>query len=551
MKKIIFTALTLISFGVFAQGEKEIDSEIKAVTVYLNGAEINRTFSTSIASGINDLKLTNLSPFIEPNSIQVTANNKNVTIVSVNHEINYLDRNELNKSPSVLKINDSIKELEFKLEIRQSYERVYTEEKSLLLTNKNIGGANTGVDIEDLMDAADFYRERLSNIETKLLDIRRSKQEIRESINRLNRQRNSYFNNVKNTGEIIVNLTSSARTNARIEVSYIVNNAGWVPFYDIRSKNLDEPIDFTYKGKVFQKTGNDWDNVKVKLSTGNPSVNNTQPTFSRWYLQSYDNTQNYPRKSKKRSKVSYAYKTVSDFDLNAVSEESEAPVMPGRSYDKEESKSTADYTTVTQSTVNTTFDIALPYSIKSNGKPNLIEIQNYELPVSYQYFSLPKQDDDAFLLANIIGWGDYSLLSGDANIYFENTFVGESYIDTEVTDDTLKVSMGRDKSIIIKREKIKDFCKTKTLGGNKKTTRGYELTVRNNKAQTIEIELVEQIPLTKRKDIEVSLLESSNAKYDETTGKLTWNISIAGNSSKTVNYKFEIKHPKNRTISNL
>ncbi len=549
MNKLIITALTLISFGAFAQGEKEIDSDIKEVTVYLNGAEINRTFSTSVQSGTNDLKLTNLSPFIDPNSIQVTANNKNITIVSVNHEINYLDRNKLNKSPRVKEINDSIKDLEFKLSIRQSYERVYNEEKSLLLANKNIGGANTGVDIEDLMDAADFYRERLSNIETKLLDIKRNKQEIRESINRLNRQRNLYFNNVKNTGEIIVSLTSSARTNARLEVSYIVNNAGWVPFYDIRSKSLDEPIDFTYKGKVFQKTGNDWDNVKVKLSTGNPSINNTQPTFASWYLQSYDNSYTPVKRRKNYSKSNFSTRSNAPSYNNNEEVLAEAP-METDAY-KEESKSTADYTTVTQSTVNTIFDIALPYSIKSNGKPNLIEIQNYELPVSYQYFALPKQDNDAFLLANIVGWGDYNLLSGDANVYFENTFVGESYIETDVTDDTLDISMGRDKSIIINREKIKDFCQTKTFGGNKKTTRGYELSVRNNKSQAIDIEIIEQIPLSNRKDIEVALLESDNAKYDVKTGKLTWKVSIAANSTKKINYKFEIKYPKDRIISNL
>ena len=545
-KILIFTS-TFFALTAFSQEVKEIDSEIKEVTVFLNGAEVSRLANLTIQKGTNEIKLTDLSPFIQPNSIQVKANNKAITIVSVNHEINYLDRASLGKSPRVITINDSIEKLQFNLSLRQSYERVYNEEKSLLLSNKKIGGANTGVDIEDLMDAADFYRERLINIEIKLLEIKRNKKDLNASIARLKKQRSLYYNTVKNTGEIFISLTSSLRANSKIEVTYIVNNAGWIPFYDIRSNSLEEPIDLTYKGKVYQKTGNDWNNVKVNLSTGNPTTDNTQPQFSKWHLQYYNN---YARRDK--NKKSRAYAPVMSKSNNESSYEivEEDEISSDFGF-KEKSESIADFTTVTQSTVNTTFDISLPYTIKSNGKSNLIEIQKYELPVSYQYYAIPKKDNDAFLLSNIVGWGDYNLLAGNANIYFENTFVGESYLETAITDDTLSISMGRDKSIIIQREKIKDFCKNSSLGGNKKSTRGYEIKVRNNKSQAIEIELIDQIPLSNQKEIEVTLLENGKATYDEKTGKLTWKLKIPANSTSEVSFKFSVKYPKDKTINNL
>lgn len=551
-KILIFTTfLTVLT--TFAQEAKEIDSEIKEVTVFLNGAEINRLANLTIQKGTNEIKLADLSPFIQPNSIQVKANNKAITIVSVNHEVNYLDRTNVGKSPKVVAINDSIEKLQFNLSLRQSYERVYKEEKSLLLSNKKMGGANTGVDIEDLMDAADFYRERLVNIEIKLLEIQRNKKDLNASISRLKKQRNLYYNTVKNTGEIFINLTSSLRANSKIEVTYVVNNAGWVPFYDIRSNNLEEPIDLTYKGKVYQKTGNDWENVKVRLSTGNPTTDNTQPQFSKWYLQYYSNYNKSDNRYGGRRKKSMAYAPQSKVSRDdgasyEVVEEDEVSMDEGFI---EKSESIADFTSVTQSTVNTTFDIALPYTIKSTGKSNLIEIQKYELPVSYQYYALPKKDNDAFLLSNIVGWGDYNLLAGNANVYFENTFVGESYLETAITNDTLNVSMGRDKSIIIEREKIKDFCKNSSLGGNKKSTRGYEIKVRNNKSQAIEIELIDQIPLSSQKEIEVTLLENEKATYDEKTGKLTWRLKIPANSTSEVSFKFSVKYPKDKTINNL
>lgn len=548
--KILFTISLLTSFNfLFAQDSKEIDSKINEVTVFLNGAEVKRNANISVNKGTNEFKFTGLSPYIQPNSIQVKANNKALTIVSVNHEINYLDRANVAKSPKVKMINDSIEQLEFKLQIRQSYERVYNEEKSLLLTNKKMGGANTGVDIEDLMDAADFYRERLANIETKLLDIKRSKKELNASIARLKKQRKLYYNDVKNTGEVIVNLTASQRASAKLELTFVVNNAGWVPFYDIRSNNLEEPVDLTYKGKVYQKTGNDWENVKVRLSTGNPSTDNTQPQFSKWYLQYYTAYARNKRSSGKRKKLAaapaYGNYEGEVLDLEEPLEEVEVLSFA------DNSSSLSSMTTVTESTVNTTFDIELPYTIKSNGKSNLIEIQEYELPVSYQYYTIPRKDNDAFLLSNIVGWGDYNLLAGDANIYFENTFVGESYLETAITNDTLSVSMGRDKNIIVNREKIKDFCKNSSLGGNKKSTRGYELKIRNNKSQAIDIEVIDQVPLSRIKEIEVELIENKRAKYDEKTGKLTWRLKIPANSTETVSFKFSVKYPKDKTINNL
>ena len=217
----------------------------------------------------------------------------------------------------------------------------------------------------------------------------------------------------------------------------------------------------------------------------------------------------------------------------------------------QEGLSSADFTSVTQSNVNTTFKIALPYTIKSNGESELIEIQNYDLPVGYQYFSAPKTDKDAFLLANIIEWGDYYLLPGYANVYFEGTYIGESYLNTNTTDDTLAVSMGRDKGIVITREKIKDFCKNARFAGKKKSTRGYEIKVRNNKLKAIEIEVVDQIPLSKIKEIEVEMLDNSSAEYDETTGKLIWKLTIQPGETAEVSFKFQVKYPKDKNLSNL
>lgn len=551
IQKISFIVALILSVTVQGQ-QKEItsNSKISDVTVFLNGAQITRKAKVSVPAGARTIVFEGMTQFINKSSLQVKANNEAITILSVGHKINYLKSNE--NDARITQIKDSLEKMRFKLDIRNSHQVVYKEEKSMLIANKSIAGEQNGVDIEDLMDMADFYRERLQEIETKLLDIKRSKSNINKTISRLSKELSRASSNKgKYTSDIIVKVAAKVKSTTTFELSYITNNASWSPKYDIRSKDIDGPIALTYKGDVRQNTGFDWEKVHITLSTGNPSINNTQPVVNPWYLAYYNEYREKKKRSKGKAQYAAAYSISSE--VSAVEEEAEELDLGYRNSRGSGalSKSSSDYTTVTQSTVNTEFDIALPYSIKSNGESELIEIQDYDLPVGYQYFAVPKADKDAFLLANIVGWGDYYLLPGYANVYFEGTYIGESYLNTNTTDDTLSVSMGRDKGIVVSREKIKDFCKNSTFGGNKKSTRGYEIKVRNNKSKEIEIELVDQIPLSRIKEIEVEVIEKGLAKYEESTGKLTWRLTIPPGETKTLTFKFQVKYPKDKNLSNL
>lgn len=537
----------ILPFSGKSQHEVTSDSEIKDVTVFLSGAEIHRTAKVSLNSGSNVITFDQLSPYINPNSIQVKAKNKGVTIVSVNHQANYLKDSK--NDAKLEAINDSIEDLSLKRDIRLGHEKVYQEEKSLLLTNKSMKGDNMNVDPEDLMDMADFFRERLLELETKLLDIKLQLKEINEDLSRLNNQRAMLQQGTtKNTKEIIVNASSTAKATVTFEITYVMSQASWIPKYDIRSEDISEPVDLTYKADVYNYSGYDWNNVNVTLSTGNPAIDNTQPYLSTWYLQYY---QNY--RDKGGYSAAYGNKKVSARAGSAPPPPPSAnnEIDNFATMDEEESESLADFTQMIESTVNTEFHISVPYTIKSDGKPYLVEIQNTELPVDYSYMAIPKKDQDAFLLGRVTGWGKYNLLPGDANVYFEGTFVGTSYLQTNTTNDTLDVSLGRDKGIVIKRTKVDELCKNQKIGGNHKTSRGYEIEIRNNKSKEVNIKIQDQIPLSTYKDIEVTLNEQGGAEYNEQTGELTWTLKISAGETKKLNFAFEVKYPKDYNISNL
>lgn len=548
MKNIKFILSVLIFLPLLGISQHEItsNSSIKDVTVFLSGAEIHRTAKVILNSGSNVITFDQLSPYINPNSIQVKAKSSGVTIVSVNHQANYLKDNS--NDARLESINDSIEDLSLKRDIRLGHEKVYQEEKSLLLTNKSMKGENVGIDPEDLLDMADFFRDRLLELETKLLDIKLQLKEINEELSRLHQQKSQLQQGkVKNTKEIVVNVSSKAKATVTFEITYVMTQASWYPKYDIRSDDISEPVSLTYKADVYNYSGYDWDNVNVTLSTGNPAIDNTQPYLSNWYLQYYED---YQYKNKKGS---YA----ESYGGAGRKMKSSAPSAPASemdgvfAMDEEESESLADFTQMVESNVNTEFKINVPYTIKSDGKPYLVEIQETELPVEYSYMAIPKKDQDAFLLGRVTGWGQYNLLPGDANVYFEGTFVGTSYLQTNTTNDTLDISLGRDKGIVIKRQKVDELCKNQKIGGNHKTSRGYEIEIRNNKSKEVTIMIQDQIPMSSYKEIEVTLNEQGGAKYNEQTGELTWKLKVAPGETKVLNFAFEVKYPKDYNISNL
>jgi uncharacterized protein (TIGR02231 family) len=217
--------------------------------------------------------------------------------------------------------------------------------------------------------------------------------------------------------------------------------------------------------------------------------------------------------------------------------------------DKEEERDLGDYIAVKDNELNVVFDIDLPYDVPSNGKEQNVNLKDYKIPATYKYFSAPRLDKDAYLLGQVINWESLNLLPGEANIIFEGTYIGKTSIDAGSTQDTLNLTLGRDKRVVINREKMTDFSSVKFLGSNKKQTFTYEITVRNNKKEPIQMELQDQYPLSTNKDIEIELLQHEGASVNEETGILTWKVQLAPGEIKKYRLSYSVKYPKDKIIN--
>ena len=535
---LLLLPLSFLSTAKAADSEKPVKSIIKEVTVFLNGAEINRSGNTTLTTGTTYILFEGLSPNIDKNSIQVKGKG-NFIILSVVHRINYLREQE--KPKEIIALEDTLESLKLQIEFQQNLKSVYREEQSMILANKSIGNKEVGVDALDLEEVADFFRKRLTDIKSRTLKAKTKENKLQEEINKIKKQLLS-LNAKRNssTSEIVVGVSAKERTPAKFNLSYFVYNAGWVPSYDLRAADTKSPVKLSYKANVYQNTGVDWNNVQITLATANPTQSGTKPHINTWVLkfsQPRATRSVYMKTQRTRAQAPLAAAEAFDFDESIE--------------ELEDVLTSAAYTQITENQINTQFKIALPYSIPADGKKHMVEIQNYKLPAKFSHFSIPKLDRDAFLLAKITGWEEYNLLSGEASIFFAGTYVGKSYINARSTNDTLDLSFGRDKSIVITREKLKDFTSTKLIGTNKKETFAYEISLRNTKKDAVDILIQDQVPISSDKEITVELLESSGGNYNEETGKITWRVKLSPSETKKLRLMFSVKYPKNKTIHNL
>jgi uncharacterized protein (TIGR02231 family) len=438
-------------------------------------------------------------------------------------------------------LKDSIELLQKQVAHQQSQKEILNKEEQMLLSNQKIGGTNQNLTVAELKAMADFFRGRLGDIVASRMKLDETIKKMNDRIDKLSTQFNEQNGLLsRNTSEIVISVSAESATQADLEVNYVVTNAGWNALYDVRAINTKSPIQLSYKANVFQNTGEEWKNVKLRLSTANPNQSGLKPELNSWYLDFY-NPIVYDQNSRGKERT---YKAVpvraeaARMDMKA--EEVLAPAQ-----------SVSDFVTNVQTSLNTEFEISLPYTVPSSSRPTLVDIRNYEMKAAYSYSVVPKLDMDAFLMAKATGWEEFSLLPGESNIFFEGTFVANSFIDPNTIKDTLAVSLGRDKRIVVKRDKMKDLTSKSVMGNLKKENYTWEISVRNTKTEAISINVEDQAPVSQNSQIEVTVLDTGGANFNKLTGKLNWRLDVKPNETRKVAFKFEVKYPKDKQIAGL
>jgi hypothetical protein len=614
-KKLSTAAIFLfIAIASKADDGQKISSKVQKVTVFLNGAQVTRTALVNISAGTSTLVFSNLSPGIDVQSLQVNAGGE-FTILSVKQELDFL--NEELKQKQLLDLLAQQKLIRDKVSLQNNMLSIYQEEATMLGKNQVVTGENASLDVLKLKQALDFQTARLTEIKKK-------QQTVSDQVNVLNTELQKYDKQIadvskgssKATSNVLVTVSSKNALQSTFTLNYVVHNAGWYPTYDIRAKNVNSPISITYKANVSQQSGEDWKNIKVTLSTGNPTVSGSKPELTPNYLSLgmyysgevnsitkvsgtvVDNNTALPGVTIRVKGTSIG--TVTDADgryniqipagnptlvysyigyeteerlantpvinlgLNPSARQLSEVVTVGYGTERKQAlagavqgvriRGMASMQSIPvevkqiENQTNVEFNITNPYSVPSDGKQYAMEIGQFDLSASYQYYVAPKVSTDVFLTAQLTNWNKYNFLSGEANLFFEGTFIGKSLINTQATADTLNLSLGTDKNIVVTRTLQKDLTERKVFGSNKKETRDWLIDVKNRKNQSVNLLVEDQVPVSQNSAIEVENQELSGAKLDAPTGKISWNFLLNSQDDKKVHLKYQVKYPKNQTV---
>jgi uncharacterized protein (TIGR02231 family) len=536
MKNITLVLIFIMSglTNLSAETEKEIKAGINHVTVYPDRAQVSHETTVELPAGKTVLILGGLSPYIDAQSIQVKGNGDFI-ILSVNQRNNYLEN--LEDLPEVKTIRSQIEALQLKVEDEKAAITVLNEKEAFLVANRGILVKETTFSVEQLKSVMELYTNNMDQVTNSVLKKNRLIKDYEKQIAALQKQIADKFGKQQlPSGEISVSVSCEKPVSGKLTFSYVVSNAGWYPSYDIRVDNITKPVTIFYKANVFQNTGVTWKDVKLSFSNATPWVAGDVPVLNPWFIDYY-----YPETPirirgiasgvQRTNKAAVSEMAVSD----AVMEEKVIEAAPV-SVEKQVGETTV------------TFDITIPYSLPSDGKVQTIEIQRTTTPADYKYVTTPKLSALAYLTGNITDWAEQNLIGGEATLYFENTFVGKSYLNVNQLKDTLTVSLGTDNSILVKREKRQDFTSRKVLGSNKTETYSFLITVRNNKTNPVRISVNDQIPISSNSGIEVDTVELSGGKHNSQTGEIKWDLEIKPQETRELILTYSVKYPKDKTI---
>ncbi len=531
----LLTLCLVLGNTLFAQ--TKVSSKISEATVYRSGAKLSSTASVKLNPGQNQVIFEKLPVYLNPSSMQVRMDGK-ATLLSAAYRQNAVEI-QSGSSSGIQALQDSMEEMKDQVAQFLAEKEVLTKEEASLAQNQaRVGaGENSALTINELKELTQYYRSRLAEIKNRHLELDilkrkadRTHQKMGQRLAKITQKETQV------SGEIVLQVESATAQTINIACIYFLPAASWVPSYDLRSEGVDKPLRLVHKAAIQQQSGLDWSNVKLKLSTAQPLRNNNRPVLNPQYINYYI----YATKPTQRDEER-------DLKQSNMLQLREAPASIADGLASEE---TSEEELFSEEQSSEEFELPQAQTLISGAEALTLRYKEDQMEAIYQYHAVPKLDPGVFLLAKIPNYGRYGLLSGTAQIFLNDTYVGQSEIDIRTVADTLSLSLGRDEDISIKRVKPTDISYApKFLNNFKKELIAYDIIIKNNKRIPVNIEILDQVPVSRQQDISVELIDKAGAQYTPDFGKLYWRIDVPAFSSKTLRFKYELKYPKDKQVT--
>ena len=540
---LLLACLALMATGARAEQEKQT-AKLESVTIFTNGAQVKRTKTVALKAGEQTVTFTGFSPYMDTKSLQVRANGR-LTVLGVSHRRTVAD--SLAQARQLTQAEQAVAGVERQLQLVRDEQQIIEAQAELVKTNCSVSGRTVATPLANIKELNNYYaqemlalKKRSQTLADQQKDLERQQARVKKSLDSLRRVKS------REVYDIDVKVSTAQASQAAFTISYYVTNASWYPSYDIYSTGINKPLDLSYKVNILQNTKEDWPQARVTLSSANPNRSNTAPTLGTYWLDfekpvvvrrrsGFGNAAAVvERKMAMAESVDEALQgRVAGLDIAEVEEEPESEIIEVRQQ---------------QSLFGYEFTVGQPLSLPSSTKATATEIARYQLPANYLYKAYPKQDKEAFLVAEATDWQKLNLLEGDANVFFDNSYVGKSRLNAASATDTLLLSLGRDPSIRVERTKVNEKSTSRFLGSNREQTVTWLITVTNTRREAVSLSVYDQTPIARNADISVTVEELSGGQRDKDNGIVTWKLNLNPGEKRELLLQYKVKYPKNERL---
>ena len=543
-QRIKMMLVCLMMTGLAMAVEKHT-ATIDRVTVFANGAQVVRSKSVQLVAGEQVVTFTGMSPFMDRKSMQLKARGR-LTVLGVSHRTVHPD--SMVQMKRLHQAADAVKVVQRKIQQAKDEKEVLASQLELVKTNCSVAGRTVATPLANIKELNNYYSQELLSLKKRSQDVDDELLRLNEELTKKQSTLDS-ISRIKLTAatEVDVKVDAQQAGRANFDITYYVKNAGWFPSYDVRSEGTGQPLTLSYKANIYQNTNEEWKNVPVMLSSSNPNRSNVAPQLGTYWIDFERDVTSYRRargaglamKSLERITADEALQgRVAGLDAVPVQEEvmEESAVI-----DNVQQQAMFGYE----------FEIKHPLTLPncSRSSATVIEIARYDVPAQYEYRGYPKIDKEAFLIANATDWQKLNLMEGEANVYFDNSFVGKSIVDPNAATDTLHFSLGRDQSIRVQRTKVNESSTRRFLGSNQEQTLTWRITVKNVRREAVNITLYDQTPVSRNSDIDVTVSELSGGVRNADTGIVTWPLQLQAGEQRELLLQYKVKYPKNRRLT--
>ncbi len=515
----------LLPVTLMAADPVPVTSVVEAVKVFRQGASVTRSATVALPAGVSEVHFPVLSPYLDERTVQVEVS-RGFTLHSVSATREFLS--ELPMPPAYMSLQEQIEKLEAAIRKDKAATEVLKEEEGLLLANRQVGGQQNGLNATQLEQVAQYFRTRLSAIKTDRIVVEERLGENGRQLDKLKKQQAELRQRLRpdNALTVVVRLQAQTAGKADLRITYLVRNAGWQSSYDLRVSDLTQPLGIESKGEVFNRTGEDWEQVRLTLSTGDPSRQHTTPALYPWWIDFLQPVMAYEKAMRMEAG-----------NVRGVPDAAAADMVAPEAL----AQSSENLTTME-------FAIRDAFTIPADGKPYTVLLEQRTAPAEYVHIAAPRVQPYAHLTATLRDFETYNLSSGKARIYYGQTFIGETWLDSRQSGDSLVLSLGADIGVAVSREKVKDKSSRNFFGNRVEESQGWVIRVRNNKSSPLRIRVLDQIPLSRQDDIKVEYETGPGASVSAETGVITWEYALSAGEQREDRFAYRVKYPKGKEI---